>query len=78
VAVPDADDAFHDVHRFRVEALRRAHEAEHGAEAVARARERATRLLGEQRRLEAEMSRLRRGGVPDESLGSGRSRPMRP
>ncbi len=68
LAVPDASDAFHDVHRFRVEALRRAHEAAHGAEAVAQARERATRLLKEQRKIEAEMGRLSRGGVPSENL----------
>jgi len=68
LAVPDAGDAFQDVHRFRVEALRRAHEAVHGAEAVAQARERATRLLREQRKIEAEMGRLNRGGVPSENL----------
>jgi hypothetical protein len=60
--VPGPAAAFDDVHRLRVEALRGAAAAEHGADAVARARERAHRLLEEQRRLEAEMSRLRRGG----------------
>jgi len=67
-AVPDATDAFDDVHRFRVEALRRAHEAEHGAEVVAQARARAGRLLKEQRRIEAEMRRLERGRLPGEPL----------
>lgn len=67
-AVPDAGDAFQDVHRFRVEALRRAHEAEHGAEAVANARQRATRLLADQRRIEAEMHKMRRGGSAGETL----------
>lgn len=67
-AVPDAGDAFHDVHRFRVEALRRAHEAEHGAESVSRVRERAARLLEELRRIDAEMARLHRGVETPEIL----------
>ncbi|MGQ0825044.1 MAG: hypothetical protein ACT4OX_08475 [Actinomycetota bacterium] len=62
VAVPDAADAFVDVHRFRVEALRRAQEAGHGAEAVTRARARAAKLLTEQRRIETEMEKATRGG----------------
>lgn len=56
--VPDSDDAFDDVHRFRTEALRQAAQAEHGAEGVARARERANRLLAEQRKIEAELRKI--------------------
>lgn len=55
---PDPDDAFDDVHRFRTEALRQAAQAEHGAESVARARERASRLLAEQRKIEAELRKI--------------------
>jgi hypothetical protein len=58
--MPNSQDAFGDVHKFRTEALRRAQQAEHGAQNVAQARERATRLLAEQRELEAEMARLQR------------------
>jgi hypothetical protein len=58
VEMPDAKDAFQDVHRFRVDALRRATEAERGAEAVSAARARAAELLKEQREIEAEMARL--------------------
>ncbi len=57
---PTATDAFHDVHHFRTEALKRAQQAEHGAQRVAQARERAARLLAEQRELEAEMAKLQR------------------
>lgn len=55
---PDSDDAFDDVHRFRTEALRQAAQAEHGAEGVARARERANRLLAEQRKIEVELRKI--------------------
>jgi hypothetical protein len=58
--VPTADDAFDDVHRFRTAALKRAQQAEHGAQHVSQARERASRLLAEQRDIEAEMARLQR------------------
>jgi hypothetical protein len=58
--VPTSEDAYHDVHRFRTEALKRAQQAEHGAQNVAQARERATRLLAEQREIEAEMAKLQR------------------
>ena len=58
--VPEPDDAYGDVHRFRTEALKRAQQAEHGAQSVAQARERATRLLAEQRQIEAEMAKLQR------------------
>jgi hypothetical protein len=57
---PTAKDAFGDVHHFRTEALKRAQQAEHGAQRVAQARERAARLLAEQRELEAEMAKLQR------------------
>jgi hypothetical protein len=55
VAAPH--DSFHKVHELRVESLKRAAEAEHGAERVAMLREKAARLLAEQRRLEAEMTK---------------------
>jgi hypothetical protein len=58
--MPNTDDAFTDVHKFRTEALKRAQQAEHGAQKVSQARERAARLLAEQRELEAEMAKLRR------------------
>jgi hypothetical protein len=58
--MPNSQDAFADVHTFRTEALKRAQQAEHGAAKVAQARERATRLLAEQRELEAEMAKLQR------------------
>jgi hypothetical protein len=58
--MPNSHDAFGDVHKFRTEALKRAQQAEHGAQNVAQARERATRLLAEQRDLEAEMAKLQR------------------
>jgi hypothetical protein len=58
--VPTADDAFDDVHRFRTASLKRAQQAEHGAQHVAQARQRASRLLAEQRDIEAEMARLQR------------------
>jgi hypothetical protein len=58
--VPSHEDAYGDVHRFRTEALKRAQQAEHGALNVAQARERATRLLAEQREIEAEMAKLQR------------------
>jgi hypothetical protein len=60
VDAPTAKDAFDDVHHFRTEALKRAQQAEHGAQRVAQARERAARLLAEQRELEAEMAKLQR------------------
>jgi hypothetical protein len=59
-AVPSSQDAFGDVHTFRTEALKRAQQAEHGAQKVSQARERASRLLAEQRQLEAEMAKLQR------------------
>jgi hypothetical protein len=58
--MPTADDAFDDVHRFRTAALKRAQQAEHGAQSVSQSRERAARLLAEQREIEAEMARLQR------------------
>jgi len=58
--LPSSQDAFGDVHTFRTEALKRAQQAEHGAQKVSQARERATRLLAEQRGLEAEMAKLQR------------------
>jgi hypothetical protein len=58
--LPSSQDAFDDVHTFRTEALKRAQQAEHGAQKVAQARERATRLLAEQRELEGEMAKLQR------------------
>jgi hypothetical protein len=54
---PAPRDSFRQVHEFRVESLKRAAEAEHGAERVAMLREKAARLLAEQRRLEAEMTK---------------------
>jgi hypothetical protein len=45
------------VHDLRIESLKRAAEAEHGAERVAMLREKAARLLSEQRRLETEMAK---------------------
>jgi hypothetical protein len=62
-AMPTATDAFDDVHRFRVDALRRASEAERGAQSVAAARARAAELLKEQRAIEAEMARLSDAGL---------------
>jgi len=62
-AVPGAADAYEDVHRFRVEALRRAQEAGHGGGAVKQARARAMKLLAEQRRIEAEMAKATRRGA---------------
>ena len=64
-AMPTATDAFDDVHRFRVDALRRASEAERGALSVAAARARAAELLKEQRAIEAEMAKLGESGVPN-------------
>ena len=61
--MPTATDAFDDVHRFRVDALRRASEAERGAQSVAAARGRAAELLKEQRAIEAEMARLGDAGL---------------
>jgi hypothetical protein len=58
--VPSHEDAYGDVHRFRTEALKRAQQAEHGAQSVAQARQRAGRLLAEQREIEAEMAKLQR------------------
>ncbi|MCU1427457.1 MAG: hypothetical protein JWL83_1457 [Actinomycetia bacterium] len=58
--MPNSDDAYGDVHRFRTEALKRAQQAEHGAQKVSQARERANRLLVEQRQIEAEMAKLTR------------------
>ncbi len=58
--VPNADDAYGDVHHFRTEALKRAQQAEHGAMKVSQARERANRLLVEQRQIEAEMAKMTR------------------
>lgn len=58
--MPSSDDAYDDVHHFRTEALKRAQQAEHGAQKVSQARERAARLLTEQRQLEAEMARMQK------------------
>lgn len=55
--MPAPHDSFRKVHELRVESLKRAAEAEHGAERVAMLREKAARLLAEQRRLEAEMAK---------------------
>jgi hypothetical protein len=55
--VPAAHDSWKAVHELRIESLKRAAEAEHGAERVAMLREKAARLLSEQRRLEAEMAK---------------------
>jgi len=62
--IPTSDDAYGDVHHFRTEALKRAQQAEHGAQRVAQARERAARLLAEQRELEAEMAKLQKLRTP--------------
>jgi hypothetical protein len=62
--IPSSDDAYGDVHHFRTEALKRAQQAEHGAQRVAQARERAARLLAEQRELEAEMAKLQKLRTP--------------
>ncbi len=55
VAAPE--DSFRAVHELRIESLQRAAQAEHGAERVQMLREKAARLLAEQRRLEAEMAK---------------------
>ena len=55
--VPAAHDSWKAVHELRVDSLKRAAEAEHGAERVGMLREKAARLLSEQRRLEAEMAK---------------------
>ncbi len=55
--VPAAHDSWRAVHDLRIESLKRAAEAEHGAERVAMLREKAARLLSEQRRLETEMAK---------------------
>ncbi len=55
VAAPE--DSFRAVHELRIDSLKRAAEAEHGAERVQMLREKAARLLAEQRRLEAEMAK---------------------
>jgi hypothetical protein len=55
--MPAPPDSFRKVHELRVESLKRAAEAEHGAERVAMLREKAARLLVEQRRLESEMAK---------------------
>jgi hypothetical protein len=80
---PTAKDAFDDVHHFRTEALKRAQQAEHGAQRVSQARERAARLLAEQRELEAEMAKLQRlrtvakaAEIPVEALEAADQEPV--
>jgi hypothetical protein len=57
VPAPPNREGVRQAHDLRVEALKRAAEAEHGAGRVALLRDKAARLLAEQRRLEREMAR---------------------